>query len=138
MDIRVELTKAPKEKPQDETKLGFGHIFTDHMFVMNYDTGEGWHDARIVPYGDITLSPAAMCLHYGQEIFEGLKAYRRADGHIQLFRPDENYKRLNNSAKRMVIPEIDGHRPLCRRSSGRSLHLPHHPFALRSLLFHRP
>ncbi len=107
MDIRLELTKTPKEKPQDETKLGFGHIFTDHMFAMNYDTGMGWHDARIVPYGDITLSPAAMCLHYGQEIFEGLKAYRRADGGIQLFRPDENYKRLNNSAKRMVIPEID-------------------------------
>ena len=107
MDIRLELTKTPKEKPQDETKLGFGHIFTDHMFAMNYDTGMGWHDARIIPYGDITLSPAAMCLHYGQEIFEGLKAYRRADGGIQLFRPDENYKRLNNSAKRMVIPEID-------------------------------
>ena len=107
MDIRLELTKTPKEKPQDETKLGFGHIFTDHMFAMNYDTGMGWHDARIVPYGDITLSPAAMCLHYGQEVFEGLKAYRRADGGIQLFRPDENYKRLNNSAKRMVIPEID-------------------------------
>ena len=107
MDIRVELTKAPKEKPQDETKLGFGHIFTDHMFAMNYDTGMGWHDARIIPYGEISLSPAAMCLHYGQEIFEGLKAYRRADGGIQLFRPDENYKRLNNSARRMVIPEID-------------------------------
>ena len=107
MDIRLELTKTPKEKPQDETKLGFGHIFTDHMFAMNYDTGMGWHDARIVPYGDIPLPPAAMCLHYGQEIFEGLKAYRRADGGIQLFRPDENYKRLNNSAKRMVIPEID-------------------------------
>ena len=107
MDIRLELTKTPKAKPQDETKLGFGHIFTDHMFVMNYDTGEGWHDARIVPYGNIELSPAAMCLHYGQEIFEGLKAYRRADGEIQLFRPDENYKRLNNSARRMVIPEID-------------------------------
>ncbi len=107
MEIKVELTKTPKAKPQDETKLGFGHIFTDHMFAMNYDTGKGWHDARIVPYGEISLSPAAMCLHYGQEIFEGLKAYRRADGKIQLFRPDENYKRLNNSARRMVIPEID-------------------------------
>jgi branched-chain amino acid aminotransferase len=107
MDIRLELTKTPKAKPTDETKLGFGHIFTDHMFAMNYDTGLGWHDARIVPYGEISLSPAAMCLHYGQEIFEGLKAYRRSDGGVQLFRPDENYKRLNNSAKRMVIPEID-------------------------------
>lgn len=107
MDIRLELTDTPKAKPQDETKLGFGHIFTDHMFVMNYDTGMGWHDARIVPYGEISLSPAAMCLHYGQEIFEGLKAYRTADGSVQLFRPDENYKRMNVSAERMVIPKID-------------------------------
>ena len=106
-DIRIELTKTPKAKPTDETKLGFGHIFTDHMFAMNYDTGEGWHDARIVPFDDVKLSPAAMCLHYGQEIFEGLKAYRTADGTVQLFRPDENYKRMNNSAERMVIPKID-------------------------------
>lgn len=107
MEIKFEPTKNPKEKPADETKLGFGHIFTDHMFVMNYDRGEGWHDARIVPYGNISLAPAAMCLHYGQEIFEGLKAYRTADGNVQLFRPEENFKRMNNSAKRMVIPEID-------------------------------
>lgn len=107
MDIRIELTDTPKAKPQDETKLGFGHIFTDHMFAMNYDTGMGWHDARIVPYGEISLSPAAMCLHYGQEIFEGLKAYRTADGSVQLFRPDENFKRMNVSAERMVIPKID-------------------------------
>jgi len=107
MEIKIELTKNPKEKPQDETKLGFGHIFTDHMFVMNYDTGMGWHDARIVPYGEISLSPAAMCLHYGQEIFEGLKAYRTADGSVQLFRPDENFKRMNVSNERMVIPAID-------------------------------
>lgn len=106
MDIRMELTKTPKEKPADETKLGFGHIFTDHMFIMNYDAGEGWHDARIVPYQNLSLSPAAMCLHYGQEVFEGLKAYRTAEGKIQLFRPDENFKRLNTSNKRMVIPEI--------------------------------
>ncbi len=106
MNIRMELTKTPKEKPVDETKLGFGHIFTDHMFIMNYDTGEGWHDARIVPYENISLSPAAMCLHYGQEVFEGLKAYRTADGKIQLFRPEENFKRLNVSNSRMVIPEL--------------------------------
>ncbi|MCI7805041.1 MAG: branched-chain amino acid aminotransferase [Oscillospiraceae bacterium] len=106
MNIRMELTASPKEKPTDETKLGFGHIFTDHMFIMNYDTGEGWHDARIVPYQNLSLSPAAMCLHYGQEVFEGLKAYRTAEGKIQLFRPDENFKRLNTSNKRMVIPEI--------------------------------
>ncbi len=107
MEIRLELTDTPKAKPQDETKLGFGHIFTDHMFVMNYDTGMGWHDARIVPFSNVSLSPAAMCLHYGQEIFEGLKAYRTADGTVQLFRPDENYKRMNVSAERMVIPKID-------------------------------
>lgn len=107
LDIRIERTTTPKEKPTDESKLGFGHIFTDHMFVMNYDTGLGWHDARIVPFGDISLSPAAMCLHYGQEIFEGLKAYRTADGSVQLFRPDENFKRMNVSNERMVIPPVN-------------------------------
>lgn len=107
LEIKYELAKNLKEKPKDETKLGFGHIFTDHMFVMNYDTGKGWNNARIVPFGDVSLSPAAMCLHYGQEIFEGLKAYRTADGSVQLFRPDENFKRMNMSAERMVIPKID-------------------------------
>lgn len=107
LDIKIERTSTPKEKPTDETKLGFGHIFTDHMFIMNYDAGQGWHDARIVPYGNLSLSPASMCLHYGQEIFEGLKAYRTADGNVQLFRPDENFKRMNVSNERMVIPEIN-------------------------------
>ena len=107
MDIKIELAKTLKEKPADETKLGFGHIFTDHMFIMNYDTGEGWHDARIVPYQNLSLSPASMCLHYGQEIFEGLKAYRTAEGKIQLFRPDENFKRMNVSNERMVIPKMN-------------------------------
>ncbi|MDO5148361.1 MAG: branched-chain amino acid aminotransferase [Oscillospiraceae bacterium] len=107
MDIRVELTKTPKEKPTDENNLGFGHVFTDHMFIMNYDKGQGWHDARIVPYAPLELSPAAMCLHYAQEVFEGLKAYRTADGSIQLFRPEENFKRLNVSNERLVIPQID-------------------------------
>lgn len=106
-NIRIELTKNPKSKPEDESNLGFGKIFTDHMFIMDYDTGMGWHDARIVPYGNIELSPAAMCLHYGQEVFEGLKAYRTADGKIQLFRPEENFKRLNVSNERLVIPQID-------------------------------
>ncbi|NLZ46602.1 MAG: branched-chain amino acid aminotransferase [Clostridiales bacterium] len=107
MEIRYDLTKNPKAKPADESQLGFGKIFTDHMFIMDYETGKGWHDARIVPFGDISLSPAAMCLHYGQEIFEGLKAYRTKDGNIQMFRPDENFKRMNVSAERMVIPQID-------------------------------
>ncbi len=107
MEIKVELTKTPKQKPQDETKLGFGKLFTDHMFMMNYDEGEGWHDARIVPFGPISLSPAAMCLHYGQEVFEGLKAYRAEDGRILLFRPDRNFARLNISNDRMCIPQLD-------------------------------
>lgn len=107
LNIRYELTKTPKAKPQDETKLGFGHIFTDHMFVMDYITGKGWHDARIVPYEDFRISPAAMCLHYGQTVFEGLKAYRTAGGDIQFFRPIENFKRMNVSNDRLVIPRID-------------------------------
>ena len=107
LDIRYELSSKLKDKPKDESKLGFGNIFTDHMFIMNYDTGKGWHDARIVPFGNISLSPAAMCLHYGQEIFEGLKAYRTKDGSIQLFRPDENFKRMNVSNERMVIPQVN-------------------------------
>ncbi|MCD7881908.1 MAG: branched-chain amino acid aminotransferase [Clostridiales bacterium] len=107
MDIRIELTKTPKEKPTDESALGFGKIFTDHMFLMNYTDGQGWHDARIVPYGPIALDPSAMVLHYAQEVFEGMKAYRIADGSIQLFRPYENARRFNNSAKRLCIPTMD-------------------------------
>lgn len=106
-EIRVELTKNPKEKPQDQSKLGFGNYYTDHMFLMNYDEGQGWHDPRIVPYGPIALDPAAMCLHYGQEVFEGLKAYRTNDGRILLFRPDRNMARLNVSNDRLCIPPID-------------------------------
>lgn len=105
--ITIERTTAPKAKPTDETKLGFGKIFTDHMFIMNYDEGEGWHNPRIVPYAPIALDPAAMCLHYGQADFEGLKAYRRADGSIGLFRPDQNMARLNVSNDRLCIPKID-------------------------------
>ena len=106
MEIRIERTTTPKAKPVDESKLGFGKIFTDHMFIMEYDTGKGWHDARVVPYGEISLSPAAMVLHYGQEIFEGMKAYRTPDGNVQFFRPEENFKRLNQSAERLIIPQI--------------------------------
>ena len=106
-EIRIELTKSPKDKPADEPKLGFGQIFTDHMFLMNYDIGEGWHDPRIVPFGPIELSPAAMCLHYGQEVFEGMKAYRGDNGKILLFRPDKNMARLNVSNERLCIPLID-------------------------------
>lgn len=107
MEIKVQLTTNPKPKPTDETKLGFGKVFTDHMFLMDYDEGKGWHDARIVPYGPIMMDPASSCLHYGQEIFEGMKAYRTDDGKIQFFRPMENFKRLNASCERLVIPKLD-------------------------------
>lgn len=107
MEIKITKTSAPKSKPTDQSKLGFGNYYTDHMFLMNYDEGEGWHDARIVPYAPIALDPAAMCLHYGQEVFEGLKAYKTADGNIQLFRPDKNMARLNLSNERLCIPKID-------------------------------
>ncbi len=106
-EITIERTKHPKQKPTDQTKLGFGNYYTDHMFLMNYDEGEGWHNPRIVPYGPIELDPAAMCLHYGQEVFEGLKAYRTDDGRILLFRPDRNMARLNSSNDRLCIPLID-------------------------------
>lgn len=105
--MTITLTKNPKAKPQDETKLTFGDLFTDHMFIMEYDEGIGWHDERIVPYGPIELDPAAMILHYGQEVFEGMKAYRAEDGRVLLFRPEENFKRLNLSNDRLCIPQID-------------------------------
>ncbi len=105
--IRIELTKEKKQKPADQSKLGFGNYYTDHMFIMNYDEGEGWHDPRIVPYQNIALDPAAMCLHYGQEVFEGLKAYRTKKGEILLFRPDKNMARMNKSNERLCIPEFD-------------------------------
>ena len=106
MEIKITKTTTPKEMAAED-KLGFGHYFSDHMFVMDYDRDEGWHDARIVPFGNISLHPASTVLHYGAEIFEGLKAYRRADGGVQLFRPMENIKRMNNSAERMCLPLID-------------------------------
>jgi branched-chain amino acid aminotransferase len=106
MEIRVELTKNPKSKPNPD-KLGFGNHFSDHMFIMDYTEGKGWHDARIVPYGPISYEPSIMVFHYGQSIFEGLKAYRTENGQIVLFRPDENMKRLNASCDRLCIPGID-------------------------------
>lgn len=107
MEIKVTLTDSPKAKPADESKLGFGQIFTDHMFLMDYSNEKGWHDPRIVPYGPIPLDPSAACFHYAQEIFEGMKAYRTAEGKIQFFRPQENFKRLNASCDRLVIPHLD-------------------------------
>lgn len=105
MQIKIQKTTAPKAKP-DWKKLGFGSIFTDHMFVMDYDEGQGWHDARIVPYQPLVLDPSALVFHYAQECFEGLKAYRLADGSVQLFRPDKNAERMQSTHERLCIPEI--------------------------------
>ncbi|MDR0671401.1 MAG: branched-chain amino acid aminotransferase [Oscillospiraceae bacterium] len=104
--IAVQRTTAPKEKP-DFSSLGFGQYFTDHMFLLHYTEGAGWHTPRIVPYAPLTLDPASMVLHYGQETFEGLKAYRAADGRTLLFRPLENIRRMNRSNRRLQIAEID-------------------------------
>lgn len=102
--IKVEKVAQPGTLPADNT-LGFGQVFTDHMFVADYTEGKGWHDARIVPYGPFSINPATLVLHYGQATFEGLKAFY-ADGKIQLFRPQANIERMNRSNARLCIPEI--------------------------------
>ena len=108
-DLEVTLEKAPagtlKEKPSAD-KLGFGVHFTDHMFLMKWDRENGWHDSKICPYHDFTLNPAAMVFHYGQAIFEGLKAYRGKDNQLLLFRPKDNFERMNSSALRMCMPRF--------------------------------
>jgi len=106
LSIRIEKTNAPKPKP-DQSNLQFGKYFTDHMFIMNYETGKGWHDARIVPYAPVVLDPAAMVFHYGQEMFEGLKAYKTPDGEVVLFRPEMNVRRMNATNERLCIPPLD-------------------------------
>ena len=111
MKAKIKVKRVPekkrKQKPTDESKLGFGKIFTDRFFTMKYKEGQGWYDAAIEPYHSIVIDPAAVCLHYGQLIFEGLKAYRGKDGSIYLFRPYENFKRMNESAERLCMPTID-------------------------------
>ena len=109
MEIKV-TNVAPdkmKAKPADESQLGFGKIFSDHFFNVKYHAEKGWFDAAIEPYRPLEIDPAAMCLHYGQEIFEGMKAYRGKDGAIYLFRPMENIRRMNVSAERLCMPPID-------------------------------
>ncbi len=106
MDIKVTLNPNPKAKPTDSSALGFGKIFTDHMFCWSWNSEEGWHNPRIVPFERLSIHPASTVLHYGSEIFEGLKAYRRADGKVQLFRPIENIRRMNNSAERLCLPQM--------------------------------
>ena len=106
MTITITKTTHPGTLPPCD-QLGFGTVFTDHMFLMDYSADKGWHDARVVPYGPITMSPAASVLHYGTEVFEGMKAYRRPDGGVQLFRPWENVARLNRSCERLGLPQLD-------------------------------
>lgn len=107
ININPVASEEKKPKPTDESALGFGKIFTDHMFVMPYHADRGWHDPSILPYGPLSLDPATMCLHYGQEIFEGMKAYRGADDSLYLFRPRDNINRMNISAERLCMPTVD-------------------------------
>ncbi len=105
LEIKKIRTQTPKQKP-DYNNLGFGKYFTDHMFLMNYTEGKGWHDPRIVPYAPLTLDPSAMVFHYAQEMFEGMKAYYTPNGDIQLFRPMKNIERMANTNERLCIPQI--------------------------------
>lgn len=109
MGLKIEKVgpENAKPKPADESSLGFGRLFADHMLCADWTTDRGWHDMRIVPYGPLMLDPAALVLHYGQEIFEGLKAYIGAGGQIHLFRPKDNIVRMNQSATRLCMPELD-------------------------------
>lgn len=104
--IAITRTTSPRQPPADET-LTFGKTFTDHMFMMEYDAERGWHDPRIVPYASFTLDPATCVLHYGQAIFDGMKAFRGRDGHIRLFRTPDHARRLNRSAHYLCIPPLD-------------------------------
>lgn len=106
MDIKFEKRAELKKKPGKDEALGFGKVFTDYMFIRDYNIEKGWYGERIVPFGNLSLHPAATVFHYGAEIFEGLKAYKTANGDIQLFRPFENAKRLNSSADRLQLPTM--------------------------------
>ena len=107
MELTITRTANPAPKPADPRKAGFGTIFTDHMFEMDYAPGEGWHDARIVPLQNLSLHPGAAVFHYGAEVFEGLKAYRTAEGKVQMFRPRDNMQRMRDSAERIQLPDFD-------------------------------
>ncbi len=107
MKISIEKTKNPQKIPASTEELGFGKYFTDHMFFMDYNEEKGWHNPRIEPRRPLELDPAAIVLHYGQQVFEGLKAYRGEDDSIYLFRHRKNFERMNRSCKRLVIPEFD-------------------------------
>ena len=106
--MEISVTKALELKPKpDAAGLGFGNIFTDHMFNLDYHPDKGWHNPRIEPYGPLSMDPATMVLHYGQGVFEGLKAYRTENGDVQLFRPQNNFKRMNRSCELICIPPFD-------------------------------
>lgn len=105
-EIKVTQVSSRKPKP-DYNNLGFGKYFTDHMFTMDFSDEKGWHNPEICPYGNLELAPSAMVLHYGQAVFEGMKAYKTKSGDVQLFRPQQNLKRLNISNERVCIPSLD-------------------------------
>ena len=107
--IEIERTSSPTPASRREEILaspGFGVHFTDHMFVSTWTPERQWHDAKVRPYGPFSVDPASAVLHYAQEIFEGLKAYRRTDGSIWVFRPDQNAARMRRSAHRLALPEL--------------------------------
>lgn len=106
LNIKIEKTKNPKRKPDKDEDVAFGSIFTDHMFIMDYNKKDGWNNPRIEEFKNIEISPAAMIFHYGQSMFEGMKAYKTGNGKTVLFRPNKNIERANNSNRRLCIPEI--------------------------------
>jgi len=136
-EIATTLTRTPAARPADAS-LSFGKVLTDHMFMMDYTAGRGWHDPRIVPYGPISLDPATQVLHYGQAIFDGLKAFRGPDGQIRLFRAQRHAERLNKSARALCIPELDAN--LVRRSFEAIVAVDHEwvPHAMGTSLYIRP
>src|SRR3989337_2482207 len=110
----MQISTTPNDQPVPDDRLaeilanpGFGIHFTDHMFTVEWTPSDGWHDARVTPYGPLSLDPATAVLHYAQEIFEGMKAYRHEDGSIWTFRADENAKRLQRSSRRLALPELE-------------------------------
>lgn len=107
LNIKIEKTAQPKQKPVDPDNLGFGQFFSDHMFIMSYTEGQGWHDPEIKPYQPLVLEPSAMVFHYGQEMFEGMKAYKTKEGKILLFRPGKNITRINVTNERLCIPQVN-------------------------------
>lgn len=152
MQTEYRLLPASERKapPAPHTDLGFGTIRTNHMFLMDYSDGQ-WHSPRIVPYGPILLEPGAMCLHYGQTLFEGIKAFRHEDGEIYTFRPDKNAERLNHSAEILCMPHIpvdvqvdalhrliDVERAWCPSEPQSSLYIRPFMFATEDLLGVRP